>query len=167
MNVIVNVSEDWGIGLQDRLLFRISADLRRFRELTAGKTVVLGRKTLATFPNGKPLKNRKNIVLTHDASFFAEDALVVHDLKELLTALKAENLENVCVIGGASIYEQLLAYCSHASVTKTFGKKEADRFFPNLDRLPNWKIETQSEIFEEDGIRFQYIDYVNQSPKML
>ena len=156
MELIVNVTENWGIGLRDRLLVSISADLKRFRALTMGKTVILGRRTLATFPGGKPLKNRENIVLTHDAGFAAEGALVAHDLAE-----------DVCVIGGASVYEQLLPYCARARVTKTQLTPEADRFFPNLDKLENWQIEHETSPQEENGVRFSYIDYVNLSPRPL
>lgn len=163
MDVVVNVSENWGIGFENRLLVCISADLRRFREITTGKTVILGRKTLATFPGGKPLKNRRNIVLTHDRDFAVEGAETAHDLHELFSMLS--DTDQVCVIGGASIYGQLLEYCSHASVTKSYVNKKADCFFPDLDELPSWKIEKKSEILEENGVQFQYIDYVNISPK--
>lgn len=167
MELIVNVTENWGIGLRDQLLVAISADLKRFRALTTGKTVILGRRTLATFPGGKPLKNRENIVLTHDEHFAAEGALVAHDLPELFALLRGKNLDDVCVIGGASVYEQLLPYCARARVTKTQLTPEADRFFPNLDELENWQIEHETSPQEENGVRFFYIDYVNLSPRPL
>ena len=167
MELIVNVTENWGIGLRDQLLVSISADLKRFRALTTGKTVILGRRTLATFPGGKPLKNRENIVLTHDEHFAAEGALVAHDLPELFALLRGKNLDNVCVIGGASVYEQLLPYCARARVTKTQLTPEADRFFPDLDALENWQIEHETSPQEENGVRFFYIDYVNLSPRPL
>ena len=167
MEMIVNVTENWGIGLRDQLLVSISADLKRFRALTMGKTVILGRRTLATFPGGKPLKNRENIVLTHDEHFAAEGALVAHDLPELFALLRGKNLDNVCVIGGASVYEQLLPYCTRARVTKTQLTPEADRFFPDLDALENWQIEHETSPQEENGVRFFYIDYVNLSPRPL
>ena len=167
MELIVNVTENWGIGLRDQLLVSISADLKRFRALTTGKTVILGRRTLATFPGGKPLKNRENIVLTHDAAFAAEGALVAHDLPELFALLRGKNSDDVCVIGGASVYEQLLPYCARARVTKTQLTPEADRFFPNLDELENWQIEHETSPQEENGVRFFYIDYGNLSPRPL
>ena len=117
MELIVNVTENWGIGCKDRLLVAISADLKRFRALTTGKTVILGRRTLATFPGGRPLKNRENIVLTRDPAFSAEGALAAHDLAELFALLRGKNTDDVCVIGGASVYEQLLPYCARARVT--------------------------------------------------
>lgn len=165
MELIVNVTENWGIGYQNELLVSISADLRRFRELTTGKTVVLGRKTLATFPGGRPLKNRVNLVLTHDASFSCEGAVTVTSEQDLFEKIKALAAKDVCVIGGASVYERLLPYCSIARITKTYVNLKADRFFPNLDKMENWKISWKSEMQEENGVRFQYIDYVNASPK--
>lgn len=161
MNLIVNVTENWGIGFENKLLVSISADLRRFAKLTTGKTVVLGRKTLETFPGGQPLKNRRNLILSRDPDYKVEGAEVVHSLEELLAACKGED---VCVIGGASVYELLLPYCKTAQITRTYGKWEADRFLPDLDALDNWEVVHTEPIQEENGIRFQYIDYVNHRP---
>lgn len=165
MELIVNVTENWGIGFENRLLVSISADLRRFRALTEGKTVILGRKTLATFPGGRPLKNRTNIVLTTDPAFSAGDARIVHNARELFALLRGIPAQQLCVIGGASVYRLLLPYCSAARVTKTFLSPPADAFFPALDTMQEWHVENASEIFEENGLRFQYIDYVNSTPK--
>lgn len=165
MDAIVNVTENWGIGLKNRLLVSISADLRRFRALTEGKTVVLGRKTLETFPNGKPLKHRRNIIMSTDSAYTVEGAEVCHSLPELFTMLQDINKDEVCLIGGASLYEALLPYCSHVVATKTYLTLPADRFFPNLDELSNWHITARSELQEENGIRFQYFVYENQTPR--
>lgn len=162
MELIVNVTENWGIGNGNQLLVSIHADLRRFRLLTTGKTVVLGRKTLATFPGGRPLKNRRNIILSRDESLCVEGGEVAHSVEELFSLLDAD--EQVVVIGGESVYRLLLPYCERARVTKTYVNLPADRFFPNLDEMPNWQIESAEEPLEEDGIKFQYIDYVNLSP---
>ncbi len=164
MELIVNVTENWGIGFENQLLVSISADLRRFRELTTGKTVILGRKTLETFPGGRPLKNRTNIVLTTNPAFEAEGAKIMHSMEELFAAMRACE-EELCLIGGASLYEQLLDYCEVARVTKTYVNLAADRFFPNLDEKENWNISARSEMMEENGVQFQYIDYVNSNPK--
>lgn len=164
MNCIVNVDENWGIGKENQLLVAISADLKRFRELTTGKAVILGRKTLATFPGGKPLKNRVNFVLSTDQSLVIEGAEVVHDVPQLLERCKQFASEDVCVIGGASVYELLLPYCQTAQITKTLQSFDADRFFPNLDKLPGWHITWQSDIQEENDVRFQYVDYANYAP---
>ena len=167
MNCIVNVTENWGIGLENELLVSISADLKRFRQLTTGQTVILGRKTLATFPGGKPLKNRDNLVLSTNAALDIPGAVVCHDLDSLLERCRAIPQETLWVIGGASVYELLLPYWRTAEVTKTFAAPAADRFFPNLDALPNWHITKQSEVFEENGVRFQYVTYENSAPKGL
>ncbi|MDD3165747.1 MAG: dihydrofolate reductase [Oscillospiraceae bacterium] len=165
MNCIVNVTEDWGIGCEGKLLVSVSADLKRFRQLTTGKTVILGRKTLATFPGGRPLKNRTNLVLTHDPDFAAEGAVAAHNLQELLTIASQQPAQSVCVIGGESVYRALLPYCRTAQVTKTLGRYPADAFFPNLDALANWHVTAQSETMEENGVRFCYVDYENDAPQ--
>lgn len=167
MQLVVNVTQNWGIGMQNQLLVTISADLKRFRQLTTGKTVILGHSTLATFPGGKPLKNRRNLVLSRNPDLVIEGAEVYPDIPSLLTAVKALDKDSVSVIGGASVYEALLEYCDTAFVTKTYVELAADRFFPNLDQLPNWQIAEQSEIFEENGVTYQYIDYINTAPKAL
>ena len=162
MELIVNVSADWGIGMGDQLLVSIRADLRRFRDLTMGKTVILGRKTLQTFPGGRPLKGRRNLILPANQALEVPGAEVVHDLPELFAALAPD--EEAVVIGGESIYRQLLPFCRIARVTKSYVNYPADRFFPNLELLPNWRLESQGEMLEENGVQFQYVDYVNLDP---
>ena len=156
MQAIVAVSENWGIGKDNDLLFRISADLKRFRELTAGQTVVMGRKTLESLPGGKGLPKRRNIVLTSQPDFTAENTEVVHNPAQLIFAAGADAF----VIGGATVYRQLLSLCDRIYVTKVFDAPEADAFFPDLDADPNWEVACQSEVMEENGLRFQYVDYV-------
>jgi dihydrofolate reductase len=164
MDLIVNVSENWGIGKDGKLLFSISADLKRFRQLTTGKTVILGRKTLATFPGGRPLKNRTNLILSASGCT-VEGAEVVPDLEHLFARLRQQDLDQVSVIGGASVYQALLPYCRVAYITRTFCAPEADTFFPNLDQLEAWSVQETGPVLEENGVRFQYIDYVNHSPR--
>lgn len=145
------------------MLVSISADLRRFRLLTMGKTVVLGRRTLSTFPGGRPLEGRTNLILS-GSGFQADGAEVFPNLSTLFTRLQGYNSEQICVIGGESVYRALLPYCHWAHVTKTFLSPAADTFFPNLDTLDHWTVMKKGPVLEEHGIRFQYIDYVNQSP---
>ena len=161
MNAIVNVTENWGIGQDNRLLVTISDDLKRFRRLTTGRTVILGRKTLETFPGGRPLRGRRNLILSGNPSFYVNGATVVHSLAELRQAVLPD--EPLSVIGGASIYELLLPYCDAAYITRTLISPPADRFFPNLDELPGWELAEASEVLEENGVRFQYLDYVNHN----
>ena len=156
MQAIVAVSENWGIGKDNELLFHISADLKRFRELTAGHTVVMGRKTLESLPGGKGLPKRRNIVLTANTDFTAENAEIVHTPAGVIFAAGADAF----IIGGATVYRQFLSMCDRVYVTRVFASPEADAFFPDLDADPNWEIAAQSEIMEENGLRFQYVDYV-------
>ncbi|KSV58486.1 dihydrofolate reductase [Acetivibrio ethanolgignens] len=144
MNLIVNVDKNWAIGHQNKLLVSIPADMRYFRELTTGKVIILGRKTLETFPGGKPLKNRTNIVIT-SKSCEIEDAVVVHSLEEALAETEKYPSEEVFVVGGASVYEQFLPYCDRAYVTRTDFSYQADTWFPNLDKLPDWELTGESE----------------------
>lgn len=157
MQAIVCVSENWGIGRDGQLLFHISADLKRFRQLTTGKTVILGRKTLATFPGGKPLPNRRNIVLTHREADIA-GAEVAHSVEEAVVMAGSDAV----VIGGTSVYRALLPYCDRVLVTMVDAAPEADSFFPDLDTSPDWMAVRESEPCEENGLRFRYIDYIRK-----
>ena len=143
MELVVAVDRAWGIGYRGELLCRVSADLKQFRALTTGKTVLLGSKTLATFPGGKPLKNRRNILFSRRSDYTVEGAEVVHNENEALALLSAE--ETAVVIGGESIYRLLLPYCDTAYVTKFDITKEADAFFPDLDRDEAWVLTEESE----------------------
>lgn len=145
MIAIVNVDRNWAIGNKGKLLVSIPNDMKMFRAETTGKVVVLGRKTLATFPQGAPLKNRTNIILTRDENFTAQDAVVVHSVDELLEEVKKYPPEDVYVIGGDSIYKLLLPYCDTAIVTKLDHAFEADAHFPNLEADPAWKMTGESE----------------------
>ena len=139
MNIIVAVDKNWAIGKDNKLLVSIPADMKMFRQETTGKVVVMGRKTLESFPNGLPLKNRTNIVLTGNKDYNVKDAIIVHTVEELLEEIKKYPSEEVYCIGGDSVYKQLLPYCDTAHVTKIDFAYEADSYFPNLDEMPEWK----------------------------
>ncbi len=145
MKAIVGVDKNWGIGNKGKLLVSIPNDMKMFRAETTGRVVVLGRKTLATFPQGKPLPNRTNIILTRDENFTAPGALIVHSVEELLEEVKNYPPEDVYVIGGDSIYKQLLPYCDTAIVTHSDYAFEADTYFPNLEEDPEWEMTAESE----------------------
>lgn len=145
MNAIVAVDKNWAIGHKGKLLVSIPNDMKMFREETTGKVVVLGRKTLATFPNGLPLKNRTNIVLTKDESFTAGDAIIVHSIDELLEELKKYPTEDVYIIGGDSVYKQMLPYVDVCHVTKIEHAYEADSYFPNLEKSDEWEMVKKTE----------------------
>ena len=159
MNIIVAVDKNWAIGNRGDLLIRIPNDHKHFREETTGKVVVLGRRTLETFPQGMPLKNRTNIILTHDTEYQVKDAVIAHSVEELLEQIKAYNEEDVYVIGGDSVYRQLLPYCDVAHVTKIVHAYEADAYFPDLDRDPQWEITADSEEQTYFDIAYQFIKY--------
>lgn len=157
MNVIAAVDKNWGIGNKNELLVSIPADMKFFRETTTGKVVVMGRKTLESFPNGLPLKNRVNIVLTRDNAYKAPGAILVHDMEELLEELKKYPSEDIYVIGGEKIYAQLLDQCDVAHITKIDFAFEADAYFPNLDEKPEWEITADSE--EQTYFDLEYYFY--------
>lgn len=159
MFAIAAVSNNWGIGKDNDLLFHISADMKRFRQLTLGKTVLMGRKTLESMPGGKGLPGRRNIVLTGNRDYAAVDAEVVTSpVQAVLTAG-----EEAAVIGGGSVYRLLLPLCERVYITRVFADAAADTFFPDLDADPGWQMEKQSDIFEENGLRYQFVDYVPRS----
>ena len=155
MRAIVAVSQNWGIGRDGQLLFRISTDLQRFKALTTGHTVVMGRKTLESLPGGRGLPNRRSLVLTRRDNFTPDRAEVVRSLEEAVALAGDEAF----VIGGQEVYEQLLPYCTRVYVTKVFADVPADAFFPNLDADPHWRPISSSEIQEENSLKFQYVEY--------
>ena len=159
MNCIVAVDKNWAIGKNNDLLVKIPMDQKFFRETTTGKVVVMGRKTLESFPNGLPLKNRTNIVLTHNPKFSVKDAIVVHSLEELEEELKKYKSEDIYVIGGEKIYAQLLDQCDVAHVTKINYAYDADAYFPNLDEKPEWVITGDSEEQTYFDLEFYFYRY--------
>ena len=157
MNLIAAVDKNWGIGKNNQLLVKIPADQKFFRETTTGKVVVMGRKTLESFPNGMPLKNRTNIVLTHDESLRVPGAAVVHSLEELYGELAQYDSNDIYVIGGETIYRQLLDACDVAHITRIDFAYDADAYFPNLDECAEWKITADSE--EQTYFDLEYYFY--------
>ncbi len=159
MNLIVAVDKNWAIGLKNKLLVSIPEDMKFFRTETAGKVVVMGRKTLESFPGGIPLKNRINIVLTGNRDYEAKGALVLHTVEDILQELKKYPSQEVYIIGGESIYRQFLPYCDTAHVTKIDYAYEADTYFPNLDKLPEWKVTASSGEKTYYDLEFEFFKY--------
>lgn len=159
MNLIVAVDKNWAIGFKNKLLVSIPADMKFFRETTTGKVVVMGRKTLESFPGGQPLKKRTNIVLTKDKNYQVKDAIVVNTVDDLLEELKKYDEEEIYVIGGESIYRQLLPYCKVAHVTKIDHAYEADTYFPNLDEMQDWEITGVSEEQTYFNLEYEFVKY--------
>ena len=155
MNLIVAVDQNWAIGKDGDQLVYLKEDLKRFRTLTSGHTVILGRKTLATFPGGRPLKNRRNLILSRNPQFQAEGAEVFSSVEKLVQQADGDAF----VIGGASVYEQLLPYCDTAYITKIHAAFPADTYFPDLDKSEEWEVIEESESLEQDGIAYHYVTY--------
>lgn len=154
MIAIVCVDKRWGIGLGNGLLFHISADLRRFRALTTGKTVVMGKNTLLSLPNARPLPNRRNLVVS--TTLAPREGI---ELARSAEEAAARAGEDAVLIGGAQLYRAMLPYCTQVRVTQVDAAREADAFFPDLDADSAWRAAEVGEWQEENGLRFRYIDY--------
>lgn len=159
MNLIVAVDKNWAIGNNNQLLIRIPNDHKHFREETTGKVVVLGRKTLETFPQGQPLGNRTNIILSSDRSYRVKGAIVVHSIEELLEELKKYPEEDIYIIGGESVYRQMLPYCKVAHITRIDHEYQADTYFPNLDKDSGWEITAESDEQTYFDIPYEFVKY--------
>lgn len=159
MNIIVAADDNWAIGNKNELLITIPADHRLFRQETEGKVVVYGRKTLSTFPQGMPLPGRTNMILSANPAYQVKGAQVVHDLEELFEKLKKYDTESVYVIGGESVYRQLLPYCRVAHVTRIHESYQADAHFPNLDEMPEWKLTADSEEQTYFDVTYHFLKY--------
>ena len=155
MELVVAVDQNWAIGNQGDQLVYIPEDLKHFKELTLGKTVIAGLRTLATFPGGRPLKNRENWILCHDPKLAPEGARVFYDLESLLEA----DPKDAVVIGGASVYKALLPYCDTAHITKLEAAYPADTWFPNLDEDEAWEVAEVSEPYMHEDLTFRYVTY--------
>lgn len=159
MKVIAAVDNNWAIGKGNKLLVSIPADMKFFRETTTGHVVVMGRKTLESFPNKKPLPNRVNIVMTRDASYTAEGATIVHNEEELWEVLASYDTDEVFVIGGQSIYALLIDKCDAAYITKIDYSYDADAYFPNLDQMEAWSIAEESEEQTYFDLAYTFVRY--------
>lgn len=154
MNAIVAVDRNWAIGKDGDQLTYLTEDLKRFRALTTGHAVILGRKTLATFPGGRPLPRRRNLILSRDPGVQVEGAEVFSSVEKLLCAAPDDSF----VIGGGSVYRALLEQCDTVYVTKIDAVFQADTWFPNLDADGAWAAEC-GERQEQDGLSYGYVTY--------
>lgn len=160
MKAIFHADKRWGIGKENDLMFSIPKDMKFFRETTVGKVVVMGLNTLRSFPNGQPLKNRTNIVLSPDD--VEGDLITVHNLDELFEELKKYPPDDVFVIGGASVYRALIPFCSQVLVTKVDADGGADTFVPDLDASPDFELVFASEPVEDNGYTLRFCTYQNK-----
>jgi dihydrofolate reductase len=160
MNLIFSADRNWAIGFKNELLIRIPDDMKQFRAKTTGNVVVMGRKTLESFPNKKPLKDRVNIVISTKKDYKVEGATVVHSVEEALEELKQYPTEKVFIIGGGKIYKEFLPYCDTAYVTYIDHAYAADTFIPNLDELQDeWEMVEESEENTYFDIEYYYRIY--------
>ena len=159
MNILVTVDERWGIGNYDKLLVQIPKNQKLFMEETAGKVVVVGRKALQTFPQGMPLKGRTTIVLSKKSDLKIKGATVLSSVEALLKELKKYPDKDIYVAGGESVYEQLLPYCNVVHVTKIDRAYAANKYFPNLDKDPEWKITAESDEQTYFDIAYEFLKY--------
>lgn len=163
MNLIVAVDQNWAIGKGGNQLVYLSEDLKRFKKLTLGHSVILGSKTLSTFPKGRPLKERQNLILSRKLEFVPDGAKIFRDIDDLLSFAPPDSF----VVGGASVYAALLSKCDTAYVTKISASfPNADRWFPNLDLSSEWAVFEESSEMEEHGVKFQYVTYKRYSNEM-
>lgn len=165
MNAIVIVDRNWAIGREGKLLFNLPADMERFRQLTAGGVIIMGRRTLNSFIEGRPLPDRRNIVVTRNADLVPPGLDVVPDTESAVEAVADVDPDRVWVIGGGSVYAALLSRCRRVYLTKvdTFADVEPDTYFPDLDHLPGWEIEETSEPITENGLTYRFIQYINRN----
>lgn len=159
MNAIVAVDQKWGIGKDNDLLVHLPGDLKYYKEKTLGKVIVVGQRTLESFPGSKPLPGRTNIVLSDDPLFHREDCIVCRSKEEVLEKISPYDGDQVFICGGASIYRLFLKDCDAFYVTKIEKSFDADTFFPDLDEL-SYRIDWSSEEQEDRGIRYRFVRYV-------
>lgn len=163
MNLIAAVDKNWGIGYENKLLVSIPDDMKFFREVTTGNVVVMGRKTLESFPGGSPLKNRTNIVLSRNPGFAPKGVIVVHDPEELKEELKKYDSSDIYVVGGESIFSLLLDWCDTAYITRIDYSYRADAHFPNLDERPEWEAVTASDEQTYFDLEYKFYKYRKNS----
>lgn len=162
MKLIVAVDKNWAIGKNNKLMWSIPADMKFFRETTQGNVIIMGRKTLESFPQGQPLKNRVNIVITKKKDYKAKGAIVVHSVEEAVREAKKQE-GDIFVIGGESIYRAMLSYCDTAYITKIDHAYDADTYFPNLDEDKEWRMTKISE--EQTCFNLEYYFTVYEREK--
>lgn len=161
MNLIAATDLNWGIGKDGGLLTHLSGDLKYFKEKTSGKVVVMGRATLESLPNGKPLPNRTNIVLTSQPNFEKEGCITVHSMDELRDECLKYDSDDVMIIGGEQIYMQMMKYCDRLFITKIFETYAADKHLMNVDKMRRFELASESDVKEENGVQYQFLEYVN------
>lgn len=160
MIAILHADKEWGIGKKNGLMFELPIDMKFFRETTLNKVVCMGYNTLLSLPNAKPLKNRTNVVLCEEGVEI-EGCVCVHSIEELLNFVKKYQRDEVFIMGGASVYRTMLPYCDKVYLTKVNAVGGAEVFFPNLDKMPNFKCVYTSEVINDNGYEICFTTYIN------
>lgn len=159
MNIILAADKKWAIGKDNNLLMHLPGDLKYFKKITTGKTVVMGRKTLESLPGGKPLPGRRNIVITRNESIAVDGAEVVHSVEEMMDLLKNVPENEIFIIGGEQIYKQMVPYTDTFYITKIYKDLPADRYFVDLDAMPELRITWEGPIEEHGDTKYQFFIY--------
>ncbi|MBQ9141564.1 MAG: dihydrofolate reductase [Lachnospiraceae bacterium] len=159
MNLYVTADANWAIGNNDNLLIQIPRSQKLFFEETKGKVVVMGRKALATMPQGLPLAGRTNIILSQNKDLKIKGAIVVHSIEELLKELEQYPSEEIYVVGGESVYSQMLSHCNVAHVVKLDHAYNANKYFPNLDKDPEWRMTADSDELTYFDVAYEFLRY--------
>lgn len=164
MILMLTADENWKIGLKGKMLIDLQEDLKRFKEKTTGNIVVMGRSTLEAIPGERALPNRINLVMTRNKNFNKKDIIAINSIENLFETLDKINKDKskkVFVIGGESIVNQLLKYCTKAYITKILKDfKNHDTSIPNLDKLDGWKRVREGDIIKQDDVKYKYVDYI-------
>ncbi len=159
MIIIAHASKNWGIGKDNDLMFKLPLDMKFFRETTSGGVVIMGRKTLESFPNAKPLPNRVNIVITKNTDYAPEGVLIAHSAEEAKELAKQYSDRKTFVIGGAMIYNLMLPYSSTALITKVFADSDADTFIHDFDSDSEWELASESDDIVDNGYTIRFCEY--------
>lgn len=162
MELIAAIDDNWGLGWQGDLLFKIPDDMKRFKSRTLGKVVIMGRGTFESLPGQKPLVDRTNIILSSTLDANIGGVIICRTLAQLFNLLKGYNLADLFVIGGESIYTQLLPYCQYAHITRVAGAFPADKHLVCLDDIREWSITDKSAVYEDNNLEYSYITYINE-----
>ncbi len=159
MKLILAADRNWAIGKDGDLLCHLPRDLKYFKEKTVGKTVIMGRGTLESLPGKKPLPKRENIVISGNPDYAVPGAVVLHSHEELFDYIRDKDSDEVMVLGGGRVYRELLPYCDTCYITRIYESFDADTWFVNLDEMPEFEIVWQSELQEENGIQYRFLEY--------
>lgn len=159
MKLILAADRNWAIGKDGDLLCHLPGEMKYFKEKTVGKTVIMGRGTLESLPGKKPLPKRENIVISGNPDYAVPGAVVLHSHEELFDYIRDKDSDEVMVLGGGRVYRELLPYCDTCYITRIYESFDADTWFVNLDEMPEFEIVWQSELQEENGIQYRFLEY--------